>query len=94
MARTRNAPGTVESMPGVPGPAEQLNDDLEPIDAAPLPSRRSRAAAPPEPTHRLYQVWEHGTLQRDGKVYQPGDTITLPVAEGDAIECLTPAAPR
>lgn len=102
MARTRNVPGTTETMPGVPGPAEPLNeptDDLEPISSvpvvpAPLPARRGRAAPVTESTHRQYKVWEHGTLQRDGKVYQPGDELILPREEGDAIACLVPITPR
>jgi hypothetical protein len=49
------------------------------------------APAPPiaaKPTAGTYKVWAHGTLQRNGKTYQPGDTLTLDAAEADKIPCL------
>ena len=46
----------------------------------------SPALAPP--TALTYQVWPHGTLQRNGKTYQPGDTLTLDPAEASKIPCL------
>lgn len=36
----------------------------------------------------LYRVWPHGTLQRNGRTLQPGDTIVLPEAEAAGIPCL------
>lgn len=90
MARTRNAPGKAEAMPGLPGPAEQLNDDLEPVEQAPLPPRRGKGTPfesdPDAP--QIYRVWEHGTLQRDGKVHQPGDELVLRPSEAEGIPCL------
>lgn len=59
----------------------------KPVAATPAPA----VLAHPElakPGAVTYRVWPHGTLQRNGKTHQPGDTLTLPPAEGDVIVCL------
>jgi len=64
-----------------------LEAKAEPPKAA--PPEPPKPAAPAKPTHATYKVWECGSLQRDGKTYQPGDELTLPCDVGDAIVCLT-----
>lgn len=59
-----------------------------PKAAAAPPSPPAPPAPPAKPTHATYKVWAHGTLQRDGQTYQPGETLTLPCAIGDNIVCL------
>lgn len=66
----------------------------EPEEPAPLKTRAQARAAiappPPEPPTKLYRVWPHGTLQRNGQTYQPGDTLSLPPEVAAAIPCLEP----
>lgn len=60
-----------------------------PSPVAPIPSRAEKKAAAPPVTTATYRVWAHGTLQRNGKTYQPGATLVLPIEIGDAIVCLS-----
>lgn len=43
---------------------------------------------PPEPRIRRYRVWQHGSFERDGKVYSPGTEIELRDDLAAAISCL------
>lgn len=69
-----------ETSPAPPAPSSLV---------APIPSRAEKKAAPPPVTTATYRVWTHGTLQRNGKTYQPGATLVLPIEIGDAIVCLS-----
>ncbi len=63
------------------------------LSKAPLPEPLPpEPAVIPEPAQAvrsaLYRVWPHGTLQRDGKTYQPGETLTLDPEVAKGIPCL------
>ncbi len=67
-------------------PAKAAAEAPKAAPAAPAPA--PAPAAPAKPTSATYKVWTHGTLQRNGKTYQPGDTLTLDPAEAEKIPCL------
>lgn len=75
--------------------APELEPEPEPtkVEAAKQSRKASGGSPKPEPTpaepaKATYRVWAHGTLQRNGKVYQPGDMLPLLVDEAAAIPCL------
>ena len=80
------------------GADAEKNDKLEadgdgvPSLAAPAPSAlgATAPAATEGPAVRRYKVWNHGTFQHDGEVYEPGALLTLPVALAKGVECLEP----
>ena len=87
-----------EECPPAPAPAaaKPAGPDLakakapEPAKAAePAPAPAAPPAPPAPPTHATYRVWAHGTLQHNGKMYNPGDTLAMPCADGDKIVCLS-----
>lgn len=58
-----------------------------PLEKAP-PAPPAPAPEPPAAPKATYRVWEHGTLQRDGTTYQPGEEIVLDAETAAAIPCL------
>ena len=71
-----------------PGPLEA--QEAPPAPKAPT-GRKLLPAAPPaavEPARATYRVWDYGALQRNGKTYQPGETLALTPEEAAKIPCL------
>lgn len=88
--------------PASPTPKPAAGPELAKAKPADAPKAEAKAEAAPaatpatppppaKPTSVLYRVWPHGTLQRNGKVYQPGETLALAPEEGDKIVCLSRA---
>ena len=98
MASTKKPADSPKEQPAQePTKAEAAGPSAPPAKAAPAPAAASptkpEASAalpptPPAPTSAVYRVWVHGALHRDGRTYNPGDTLALPCAVGDKIVCL------
>lgn len=98
-AKPQPADEKPEAKPPIAKSEPAAKDKLEadgggdPSLATPAPSALG-ATAPPAaagPAIRRYKVWEHGTLQRDGRTYAPGAELTLPEDVAAKIPCLIPA---
>lgn len=61
---------------------------VAPVQLSTPPAPAPSAAATPTPASAVYRVWPHGTLQRNGKIYQPGETISIREDEASKIPCL------
>lgn len=69
--------------------ASELEPEPLPAVLEVIPTRSAlRAGAQPKAT---YIVWSHGSLQRNGVAYGPGDSVELTAAEAAAIgPCVSP----
>jgi outer membrane biosynthesis protein TonB len=80
-----------------PPPPPKPSPTVAPAPAPPPAAKANSGAAQaqqsapaPEPPTRLYRVWAHGTLVRDGRKYRPGDTLDLAPDVAAKIPCLLP----
>jgi hypothetical protein len=82
--------GSDEKLSGQPPPGpEPLVAPALGVSPAPLPAVLTPPPpAPPVEGRMVFRVWPYGTLQHNGRTYQPGDTLTLHEAEASKIPCL------
>lgn len=44
--------------------------------------------APEPPVKATYRVWPYGTLQHNGKTYQPGTVLVMRIEDASKVPCL------
>lgn len=55
------------------------------------PTQASAPVAPPPPeppVKATFRVWPYGTLQHNGKTYQPGTVLVMRIEDASKIPCL------
>jgi len=77
--------------------AEERAPEAAVSEPAPKPTTQPVAAVqppappppPPEPPVKAtYRVWPHGTLQHNGKTYEPGTVLMMRIDDASKIVCL------
>jgi hypothetical protein len=94
-AREEPTPSLLPAIEEKPEPAPTtpaVEPTVQHPEALSSPVDATEASSPAVIEHpdapKRYRVWPHGTLQRDGKTYRPGDELILPEAEAIKIPAL------
>ena len=92
---TMPAPEKVPAEAAASKSSPRVDDLPEKPSPAPIPTRGTRLVdiepqEPPGAVKRSFRVWTHGTLQRNGKIYEPGAVLSLTLDEAAKIPCLEP----